>query len=402
MCWGDVVSEIWLRLTKELAQSNPLDLAIKLAAALILAAVIYLVQKFVRWTWASAGSALRPWWGCCRKLARAREAVDEHGPGLWLSITRTPPNIVDKLRDLGKLILTIANLKGGVGKTTLTANLAAFFANPFNDPSRPSRRVLVIDLDFQGSCSSMLFAGTDWWPSENQPSRASELIVGSINAESRGQLGQPVTNVSRARGISAFYDLARIENSEMVRWLIGDESQDIRYRLSQLLLSNTVLNHFDVILIDAPPRLTTSSIQALCSSTHVLIPTILDVLSTDAVGFFGRQLQAHEELWPHLKVLGVVGTMTDRRREGAERKDLTTAGDRLRAALEGTKRNLRHVQARGTAFEFPYESSAFERASLSRAAGHGIAYASPVARDRNEAHEVFDPLGMEIQRRWQL
>jgi chromosome partitioning protein len=400
--WGISVSEILGRLTKELGQSSPLDLAIKLAAAVILAAGIYLLQKLARWLWGWGRSSLGPWWGCCRKLARARDAVEERGPGLWLSITRTPPTVVEKLKDLGKLFLTIANLKGGVGKTTVAANLAAFFANPFNEPNRPSRRVLVIDLDFQGSCSSMVLAGTDWQPGENQLSRASELINGSINADSRGQLGQPVTNVSGARGISAFYDLARVENSEMVRWLIGDEDEDIRYRLSQLLLSNAVLDHFDVILIDAPPRLTTASIQALCSSTHVLIPTILDALSAEAVGFFGRQLQAHEELWPNLKVLGVVGTMTDRRREDAERKELITAGDRLRVALEATRRNLRYLQTRGIALEFPYECSAFERASLSRAAGQGIAYVASTARDRGEAHEVFDPLGMEIQRRWLL
>jgi chromosome partitioning protein len=247
----------------------------------------------------------------------------------------------------------------------------------------------------------MLFAGTDWRPGENQLSRASELISGAINADNRGQLGQPVTNVNRARGISAFYDLAGIENGEMVRWLIGDESRDIRYRLAHLLLSDAVLNHFDVILIDAPPRLTTASVQALCTSTHVLIPTILDALSTDAVGFFGRQLRIHEELWPNLKVLGVVGTMTDRVRVDPETKALTTAGDRLRVALEGTRSNLRHVQARGTGLEFPYECSVFERASLSRAAGQGIAYVSRTKKDRDEAQEVFDPLGKEIQRRWQ-
>ena len=167
-------------------------------------------------------------------------AVDESGPGLWLTVQRDPhpPPVGERLKNLGKLILTVANLKGGVGKTTLTANLAAFFANPLNDPSRPSRRVLVIDLDFQGSCSSMLFAGTDWRPGEAQLSRASELISGAIGANSQGQLGQPVTDIGRARGISAFYDLARIENREMVPWVIGDESADIRYRLAHLLLKN--------------------------------------------------------------------------------------------------------------------------------------------------------------------
>jgi cellulose biosynthesis protein BcsQ len=166
-------------------------------------------------------------------------------------------------------------------------------------------------------------------------------------------------------------------------------------------LSDSIAKHFDVVLIDAPPRLTTASIQALCASTHVLIPTVLDPLSADAVGYFGQQLKAHEELWPHLRVMGIVGTMTDKRREDPESKALTTAGDRLRAALEGSEGKLRHVQARGTRFEFPYESSVFERSALSRSAGQGIAYVSPVQQDRDAVQKVIDPLGIEMQRRWQ-
>jgi chromosome partitioning protein len=166
-----------------------------------------------------------------------------------------------------------------VGCNNFDGELAAYFANPFNDKSRAARRVLVIDLDFQGSCSSMLFGDTPWRPGEEQLCQASELISGSFKL--LGQVGRPVQGVSGARGISAFYDLARTENREMIRWLIGDEKEDIRYRLSHALLSDAVLENFDVILIDAPPRLTTATVQALCASTHVLIPTVLDPLSAD-------------------------------------------------------------------------------------------------------------------------
>ncbi len=402
----DLFSGFWERLTKEVAQSSPLDLAIKLAAAFILAAFVYVLQKSVRAAAAWLARTFPPWWNCCRKVARARAAIDENGPGLWLTIKTKPhpPKVVESLKNLGKIILTVANLKGGVGKTTLTANLAAYFANPFNDQTRPQRKVLVIDLDFQGSCSSMLFAGTEWRPGEAQLSRASELISGAINASNQGQLGQPVTKVSRARGISAFYDLARIENREMVRWLIGDESEDIRYRLAHLLLSDAVMGHFDVVLIDAPPRLTTASVQALCTSTHVLLPTILDPLSgDDPVGYFGRQLKAHEELWPHLKVLGIVGTMTETRQRTAEERVLKTAGDRLRNALQGTQGSLKYLETRGVALELPYACSMRKNTPMARAASKGVPY---VAMGDNNgariARKMFDNVGDEVERRWHL
>lgn len=403
---SELLAVFWERLTKEFAQSSPLDLIFKLIAAIILAAIVYIVQKVVRrvstWVW----KTIPLWWNCCGKLARARTAVDERGPGLWLTIKVNPhpPRVIERLNNIGKLILTIANLKGGVGKTTLTANLAAFFANPFNDESRPSRRVLVIDLDFQGSCSSMLFAGTDWRPNAGQISHASELISGSINPANQGQLGQPVTDVNRARGISAFYDLASIENREMVRWLVGDEHQDIRYRLAHLLLSNNVIDHFDVVLIDAPPRLTTASVQALCASTHVLVPSIADPLGgEDPVGYFGLQLKAHEELWPHLKIMGVIGTITDKKQRGSEERALSSAGDRLRVALDGSNRSLRHISQRGATFQFPYQCSMRRSTPLARAASQGIAYVSLGNTVQGRAiRHMFDGIGQEVERRWRL
>ena len=378
----EFLGALWERLAKEIAQA----------------------QKRLRKFSARAREALPSLLENHQKIERVRSAVDESGPGLWLTIKHNPhpPSTIDALQKTGKLILTVANLKGGVGKTTLTANLAAFFANPFNDSTRPSRKVLVVDLDFQGSCSSMLFADTEWRPGKDQLSHASELVTGSPMAMG-GHVGQPVSTVNGARGISAFYDLASVENREMIRWLMGDEKNDIRYRLAHTLLNNAVLDHFDVILIDAPPRLTTASIQALCASTHVLIPTVLDPLSTDAVGYFGRQLKAHEILWPQLKVMGIIGTLTNTLQRGEEEPFLTGAGDRLRDALMGSGGCLRYLESKKTDFEFPYEWSVRRSTPLARAASQGVPYVmvgnSGPAR---LVRKMFDNFGREVERRWHL
>jgi len=190
----------------------------------------------------------------------------------------------------------------------------------------------------------------------------------------------------------------------MIRWLIGDEKTDIRYRLAYTLLSDAVLNNFDVILIDAPPRLTTASMQALCASTHVLIPTILDPLSADdPVGYFGRQLKAHEELWPQLKVMGVIGTLTNLPQRAQEEPALKAAGDRLRAALEGTMGSLRYVESMGTRFEFSYERSIRKSTPMARAASSGVPYVSIGDNATGRlVRAMFDNFGQEVERRWHL
>src|SRR6476620_11694245 len=72
------------------------------------------------------------------------------GMGVWLTRPIHQPDDYEHRLAAAK-ILSIANLKGGVGKTTLAANVAAYLAKDWG------KRILLIDLDFQGSLSSMAF-----------------------------------------------------------------------------------------------------------------------------------------------------------------------------------------------------------------------------------------------------
>jgi Mrp family chromosome partitioning ATPase len=83
------------------------------------------------------------------KLNRVRDAFGEDN-NLWLRQPIIRPERYDARMQQSIPILLIAHLKGGVGKTTIAANLAAYFEMKRNE------RVLAIDLDHQGSLSSML------------------------------------------------------------------------------------------------------------------------------------------------------------------------------------------------------------------------------------------------------
>jgi chromosome partitioning protein len=142
--------------------------------------------------------------------------------------------------------------------------------------------------------------------------------------------------------ITSYYDLAQADNRLMVEWLLECsclrptsyrevlaelllrkplKPRDVRYTLAEILHSKTVRSAFDLIIIDCPPRLTTSEIQAFCASSHLLIPTIFDRTSAEAVASLCDQIETLKKanICPHLKYIGVAGTMW--RADGPAQRD---------------------------------------------------------------------------------
>lgn len=336
-----------------------------------------------------------------KQTARISTAIDAvSGDGIWMAKpVALPPNYSSNLAN-SIPIITVANLKGGVGKTTITANLAWYYASL-------GKRVLLIDLDFQGSLSALTSN-----PEIRTQSVASSLVRGDFDRTKLEQVAWPMQGVANARVLTAYYELARVENQVMVHWLLGHEQRDARYLIAEVLqdkLLRRSLNSssgFDVVLIDAAPRLTTSTIQCLAASTHLLIPTILDRLSVDAVGYFLRQYFINKDIWPDLKLAGIVGSMTEYNvgkltnlpRDRSKFKDYEQqALSRMDGAIERVFDELEKPTP--SDLVLPYGCFVPHKIGISRAAEQGVAAVTADEVVIDEIRGVFQRLGREVATR---
>ena len=306
------------------------------------------------------------------KLQELLKTLRGSETGIWSTFPKSPP-FIDFDSRIGRrrpIIITVANNKGGVSKTTITGNLLAYFDKQLK------LRVLVIDLDYQGSLSTMLRLEQD--KADARKSSVNALLtrgagLGSLYTATR-RLG---ARLPRSELASSFYELAMLEDRLMVEWLLQEGGDDLRYRLASVLLQDGIQDKFDVILIDCPPRLTTGTINALCASTHLLVPTMFNPISAEPVANFIRNSKAlMDQLNPKLEFLGVVETMTPPANQGQD------------ARAEG-----RRVIAEALQVSFPgiqiLKSDVPRRTAF---ADGGVAYL-----DGAEARNIFNVLGAEIK-----
>src|SRR5262249_21291971 len=145
------------------------------------------------------------------------EAINQTDGKVWLTpVSGTIPPFVP-LAARKTAIISLANLKGGVGKTTLTANLGAAFASE-------GLRVLLIDLDHQSTLTSRALGG----PELDEVLRTKRFIHSVFTQEADlGALNRCVTRVQPPTGDGSLYVapvdevFADIETQLMTRWSSG-------------------------------------------------------------------------------------------------------------------------------------------------------------------------------------
>ncbi len=218
-------------------------------------------------------------------------------------------------------------------------------------------------------------------PAANGLSTASELLLGGHDANwliANAAMSPKHSNISC---VPAFYDVARTENQLLVEWLLKDRPFDMPYTLAKLLTSDAVRHRYHRVIIDAPPRLSPSCVQALCASTHLLIPTVMDQLSSEAVTTFINEVEALRAggVCPHIRYIGVVGTMLPTGRTTYYQAAVKSLQDELRASKHDVD-------------VLPDDCWIDDLPALGRAAGQTIAVVEGAPKDRQDANLAFSGL----------
>lgn len=219
---------------------------------------------------------------------------------------------------MGTVICTV-NMKGGVGKTTLTVNLATCLAHHYQ------KRVLVLDLDSQISATLSLMAPHDFASLRKKGRTLSYVLDAIINPNSRKRL--TVTDL-------IYPSVGGIEGLEL---LPGDIELYDEYLVSEMLHQQTILDEqqsfdrvwsqfervlmekiiepvrdsYDFIIMDCAPGYNLLTRSGIAASDYYLLPARPEPLSLVGMQLLQRRIaalqQAHQNTQPvKLSLLGIV------------------------------------------------------------------------------------------------
>lgn len=198
------------------------------------------------------------------------------------------------LNDKGEVIMrviNVINLKGGVGKTTTTVNLAYTFAQLIG------KKVLVVDNDKQGNISKF-FGMFD----EEEECGLSKILEGTDIRNAIKETAFEGIDIITAN-MKLLYSNARLaaeeeKHNKLSNFLIGIDN-----------INSENFKEYDYVFIDSPPTIDLTVINALACADDVVVPVKLDKWAIEGLEIVKEQIEAAKEFNPAIELFGVVLTM---------------------------------------------------------------------------------------------
>lgn len=258
-------------------------------------------------------------------------------------LTFEPPVVQPPPERFSPIVVSIINLKGGVGKTSLTCALADFLAKRYN------KKVLVIDLDPQTNATVVLMGEEKWKQErddkkltlahyferkiESSSARGNVLDPKEILFRQASNIGGGVEGLDLLPSSPFFLEVEdRIRNIPSQRYGAGG-SVSVLDEITTPLISEY---RYDYLLIDCPPSLGPLTLNGLYISGYYLIPCLPNWLSTYGIPQIMKT--AHEFALEHHKRLDCLGIVFCRYRTGVKLHENTIS--RFQAYQHEEVRNL--------------------------------------------------------------
>lgn len=190
-------------------------------------------------------------------------------------------------------VLSISLQKGGVGKSTITANLAVGLSRIINS----RERILVVDMDHQGNLTYQMLGN---------PAELGKTAIELFNVEGKYKKTDIVHNT-------------RFKNLEIIPSNLSLSKAELY--TSQIINAHTRLNDYlhqvvfmyDYVIIDCPPSLGLFTLNALISSDYVMIPVVPEKYAVMAVSQMMETIKIARSFNDKLQLAGIVPSILDMR-----------------------------------------------------------------------------------------
>ncbi len=238
-------------------------------------------------------------------------------------------------------VISFINMKGGVGKTTLTINIGKQIAEQ-------GKKVLIIDMDPQfNATQSLLYYRTK---QSNSKSITDDLVEQEIIQEIRSSEDYKMLSNNHRTVLQIFESTEMCEKKELIQTIdtnlflipgdlnlyekiAGDTSRKV-LTVNNYLEDNNILKDYEFILIDCPPTWSILTFSSLVASDYYIIPSKVDFYSSIGISLLEDQIDVnirHDQqkgrLRGNLKRLGIVFTLVHKNIVAEETRIISLKND---------------------------------------------------------------------------